>query len=61
MANNSPALATLMDSDAVRSLSVPPTTITPQPIMKLPASSAHEVARMLSRLRVRSASTMRQR
>ncbi len=37
---NWPAVATVTESDALISLSVPGTTITPVPITKLPASSA---------------------
>ncbi|MDQ0570744.1 hypothetical protein QFZ42_002578 [Variovorax paradoxus] len=45
-----PAVATVTASDVLISLSVPGTTITPVPITKLPASSAHSAPRGAGRL-----------
>src|SRR5690606_5303553 len=57
MAISSPPWATEIFREWVRSLRVPATTMTPQPIMKLPASRAQRAAFICWRGRARSSST----
>src|SRR3990167_9734667 len=58
MAIMCPPCCTLMSSECVMSLSVPPTTITPQPMTKLPSNKAQLAAAMSWRGSARSASKL---
>ncbi len=57
MAISSPPLLTVMFRSRVRSLRTPPMAITPQPMMKLPNSKAHNALLMALRGKARSSST----